>query len=59
LSHVQLFLGEDVFKALVVGVDLIMIPHKVVSPCFEGMDNSDKLKVVGRVIQLVRAQLMG
>jgi hypothetical protein len=59
LPHIQLFLGEDVLKALVVGVDLTMIPHKVVSPCFEGMDNSGKLKVMGRVVQLVRAHLMG
>jgi hypothetical protein len=59
LSHVQLFLGEDVFKALVVGVDLTTIPHKVVSPRLEGMDNNGKLKVMGRIIQLVRAQLTG
>jgi hypothetical protein len=59
LPHIQLFLGEDVLKALVVGVDLTTIPHKVVPPCFEGMDNSGKLKVVGRVIQLVREQLAG
>jgi hypothetical protein len=59
LSHVQLFLGEDVLQAFVVSVDLTMISHKVMSPCFEGMDNNGKLEVMGRVVQLERAQLTG
>jgi hypothetical protein len=43
----------------VVCVDLTTVPHKIVSPCFEGMDNSGKLKVMGRIIQFMRAQLTG
>jgi hypothetical protein len=55
LSHIQLLLGEDILKALVVGVDLATVSHKIVSPCLDGMDNSGKLEVMSRVIQFVRA----
>jgi hypothetical protein len=44
LSHVQLFLGEDILEALVVGVDLTTVPHKVMSPCLESMDDGGKLE---------------
>jgi hypothetical protein len=43
LSHVQLLLRENILQASVIGVDLTSVPHKIVSPCLEGMDNSGKL----------------
>jgi hypothetical protein len=43
----------------VVGIDLTTVSHKVVLPCLESMDNSGKLEVMSRVIQLMRAQLTG
>ena len=36
LPHVQLLLGEDIFQALVVGVDLASITHEVMTPNFQG-----------------------
>jgi hypothetical protein len=43
LPHVQLLLRENIFQALVVGVNLTTVSHEVMSPCFEGMDNGCKL----------------
>jgi hypothetical protein len=40
LPHVQLLLREYILQALVVGVDFTTVSDKIVSPCFEGMDNS-------------------
>jgi hypothetical protein len=32
LSHIQISLGEDIFETFMVGVDIAMSAHKIVSP---------------------------
>jgi hypothetical protein len=40
LSQIQVRLGKDVFKTLVVCVDLTLVPNKIMPPNLEGVDHS-------------------
>jgi hypothetical protein len=59
LSHIQILLGEEVLQTLVIGIDVTFVPDQVVSPDLQGMHNSCKLKVMGRVVLLMVLQLAG
>jgi hypothetical protein len=39
LTHVQLRLGEDIFKAFMVSIDIAHIAQQIMSPDFQSMDN--------------------
>ena len=59
LSHVQILLGKEVLQALVIYVDAVFVPNQIVSPNLQGMHNSCKLMVMGRVALLMVLQLAG
>ena len=59
LSHVQILLSEKVLQALVIGVDITFVSDQIVSLDLQGVHNSCKLKIMGRVALLVVLQLVG
>jgi hypothetical protein len=40
MSQIQVRLGKDVFKALVVRVDLTLVPNKIMPSNLEGVDHN-------------------
>jgi hypothetical protein len=39
LAHVQLWLGEDIFKAFMVIIDIAHIAQQIMSPDFKSINN--------------------
>jgi hypothetical protein len=39
LTHIQLGLGEDIFKAFMVSIDIANIAQQIMSPDFQSMNN--------------------
>jgi hypothetical protein len=39
LSHVQIFLGKEVLEALMIGIDIALVPNQVVPPDLQSVHN--------------------
>jgi hypothetical protein len=40
LSHIQIFLGKEVLEALMIGIDVALVPNQVVPPDLQSMHNN-------------------
>jgi hypothetical protein len=40
LSHIQILLGEEVLEALMISIDVALVPNQVVPPNLQSMHNS-------------------
>jgi hypothetical protein len=52
-------LGEDIFEALMVSVNITLGAHKMMSPDLESMNNYCQFKIVGWVILFVISECSG
>ena len=43
LPHVDVGLSEDIFETLVIGINIAMLPEKIMTPGLQSMDNGRKL----------------
>jgi hypothetical protein len=58
LPHVKFRLGENIFEALVIGIDIVRITKKVMPPNFYSMNNGNKFKIMSRIIFFMSLQLV-
>jgi hypothetical protein len=41
LSHIQILLGEEVLEALMIGIDVALVPNQVVPPNLQSVHNNN------------------
>ena len=56
-TELKIWLGEYVFEALVVGIDLATITEEVMSPSCQGMNYGSEFKIMGRIVLFMWTQL--
>src|SRR5262249_12754159 len=59
LPQVQVLLGKDILKALMISEHLELLAIQIVPPDLKGINNSCQLKIMGRIIELMVLQLTG
>src|SRR3954465_604503 len=57
LPEIKIWLGENIFEALVVGIDLTTITKEVMTPSCQGMNYGSEFKVMGRIVLFMWTQL--
>src|SRR3954469_6787732 len=55
LPEIEIWLGEDVLEALVVGVYLTPLSDEIVPPYLQGMHHGCQFQVMGGIIGFMRA----
>jgi hypothetical protein len=40
LYHIQIFLGKEVLEALMIGIDVALVPNQVVHPDLQSVHNN-------------------
>lgn len=53
LPKIEVWLIEDVLKALMISEDLTLFPIKIVPPDFQGKDDRCQLEIVSRIVLLM------
>jgi len=57
LPEIKICLGEDVFEALMIGIDFTTITKEVMSPSLQGMNYGSEFKIMGRIVLFMWTQL--
>ena len=57
MREIKIWLGEYVFKALVITIDLTMITKEVMSPSLQGMNYGSEFKIMDRIVLFMWTQL--
>ena len=57
MTEIKIWLGEYVYDALVIRIDLAVITKEVMSPCLQGINYDSEFKIVCRIIFFMWTQL--
>ena len=55
--EIQVWLGEDVLEAFVIGENLTMAAQQLLEPCYQSMYHRCKFKIMCGIVELMLFQL--